>query len=793
MTLAANYPDHDRLLSRLCDTASRVVFFPVRHHSPAAAALVADWIKTNRPAAVLVEGPSDYNHELDQLLLDHQLPIAIYSYFRTDLGTCGAYYPFCEYSPEWLAITSAPACGAMLRFIDLPWSDVSRGDSNTHRYADAHLRRGRYIEQLCRTMHVEDFDGLWDKLIESHRQLSLEDYLARVHGLCLNIRLWEEEVTASDAAREAYMTERIREVMTQLPAENTRPVLVVTGGYHSSALAAALEGWEPPGRVDSATIPASEAESPVAAPAILEQGIALTSYSYQRLDSLTGYGAGMPSPGFYEHAWAQRTAGAKFSHQTLLSALVVELRKRNQTLSTADLIAVETSARALAALRGREHVWRSDLVDAVTSSLLKDELEYGCESPFLEAVHAVLRGKRLGKLASATRRPPLVGDIQQQLAAADLEMSRGARLVDLNLLEPADRAKSRLLHRLHVLRIRGYEYKGGSDFLERDDLVKLWESWQVRWTTEFESSCIEASRYGTSLADAAAHCLLEQSQGIDRDIATATKLLLAAAQAGIDTISADLMQRLGTLLEQQSEFGAVTTALAHLLYLYCHDEVLGTSQSPAIGELLRRCYERSIWLLESLAQGSEKESQLVQGVKAIGECLERTGAKLSLDRSELIAVLERAQAQSSKPAAVRGAAAGLLWKLGDATSEKILEILLLFANPDQLGDFLMGLFALAREVVQRDAQLIRAIDQLLLEFASQEFQTSLPSLRLAFTFFTPREKHHMLSTLFTALGIKSSQPLARLQVDEQTAAEALALDERIFEAVARYGLEVRDE
>ena len=30
------------------------------------------------------------------------------------------------------------------------------------------------------------------------------------------------------------------------------------------------------------------------------QGIALTPYSYERLDSLTGYEAGMPNPGFYD-------------------------------------------------------------------------------------------------------------------------------------------------------------------------------------------------------------------------------------------------------------------------------------------------------------------------------------------------------------------------------------------------------------------------------------------------------------------------------------------------------------
>ena len=84
---------------------------------------------------------------------------------------------------------------------------------------------------------------------------------------------------------------------------------------------------------------------------------------------------------------------------------------------------------------------------------------------------------------------------------------------------------------------------------------------------------------------------------------------------------------------------------------------------------------------------------------------------------------------------------------------------------------------------------MQSIDLALLEFTSEEFQQTLPSMRLAFTYFTPREKHYMLSTLFESLGLKPTQPLAALKVDAQTAAAALALEERLFAAFAQYGLE----
>lgn len=68
------------------------------------------------------------------------------------------------------------------------------------------------------------------------------------------------------------------------------------------------------------------------------------------------------------------------------------------------------------------------------------------------------------------------------------------------------------------------------------------------------------------------------------------------------------------------------------------------------------------------------------------------------------------------------------------------------------------------------------------------FLTALPSLRLAFTYFTPREKHHMGLTLLEALGFRTQQPLTLLEVTPAAMARAVALESRLFEAVKRYGL-----
>ncbi|MGV2338165.1 MAG UNVERIFIED_CONTAM: hypothetical protein LVR18_30200 [Planctomycetaceae bacterium] len=92
-------------------------------------------------------------------------------------------------------------------------------------------------------------------------------------------------------------------------------------------------------------------------------------------------------------------------------------------------------------------------------------------------------------------------------------------------------------------------------------------------------------------------------------------------------------------------------------------------------------------------------------------------------------------------------------------------------------------------MAQRNAGVVQTIDRFLSEFGADDFQLALPSLRLAFTRFTPREKHHMLTTLFSLQGTKFPKLLAKLEVSEADAAEAIAFEERLFEAISRYGLE----
>jgi hypothetical protein len=731
-----------------------------------------------RPAAILIEGPSDFNDRLEELYLSHRLPIAIYSYVRLADQRRGAYYPFCIYSPEWQALLVARELGAVARFIDLPWSDVARVDNVANRYADLGLRRGEYVRRLCRQTGVETFDDLWDRFFELEADLDLKEFLRRCHHFCLHTRLLDEEIQLSDRHREAFMTQQVELALKEFPGR----ILVITGGYHSSAIHARLTGAILVGTDDPLVY------HPEPNPESTELGIALTPYSYERLDSLQGYNAGMPNPGFYHQVWEDGANHKGNSHRPLLARVVEVLRKRGQQISAADLIAAETTARGLAQLRGHERVWRQDLVDGIIGALIKEERAYGIGHPLLDAVHEVFRGGERGVLAEGTRLPPLVEDLRQLLARHELEPQMKQREVDLELDLDLDRDRSQLMHRIRILAIAGYDRTGGTDLVDRGDLSKVWERWRIRWIPDYDATAIEAARYGPTLADAAVARLVERSNACQRNADAAAVLLLDASFAGLTGLADELLQRLGELIRGDSDFFTVTKSLGHLLYLYVHDHVLRTAGRADLAALVSESFSRGLWLLESLGQVAGRDKDLLSGIRTLLDAFERCAGILEVSRDEFLAVLQRVAQEKRQSPLVRGGATGALWTLGESDASQVFSQMLLFADPDHLGDFLAGLFCMAREVVQRHHELVLSIDKLLVAFADEEFLTALPSLRLAFTYFTPREKHHMGLTLLESLGLKEQQPLTRLQESPEAMAHALAFESRLYEALQRYGL-----
>jgi hypothetical protein len=791
-----------------------VVFFPVRHHSPAAARIVQQLIQEIKPTAIAIEGPSDFNEQISELFLPHQLPISIYSYVQTSEIRRGAFYPFCIYSPEWQALQSANEHHLPVEFIDLPWAESLTNRTSQNYYSDESFSRSSYVDTLCQKLGVPDFDTLWDTLFEIDANMSIATYLERCHQFCYHLRTSEHQASSSDQQREAFMAERIKSLITKYPGK----ILVVTGGFHSYPLyRSIILNQDLPG------ISINPNPTPIA------QGIALTPYSYDRLDNLTGYNSGMPNPGFYHAVWQQRSKQntssetcIKKTDQTaksltpsplmgeswgegeprslpnlvdsLLSKIITTLRQRQQIASTADLIAVKSLAQGLADLRSHPEIWRQDLIDGVIGGLVKEDTGRGSTHPFLAAVQAVFRGGDQGQLATGTTLPPLVQDLHQQLQQLDIFPTAQKRSINLDLTPHAESTKhpprkiSALFHSMRILGITGCDRTGGTDFTTRQDLVRIWERWQLQWSPEFDASSIEAAIYGATVAEATVAKLRESANHLQRNAEGAALLLLEAGLAGVQEFTPEFYPCLVELIRQDGDFLSIARSLKHLLYLYRYDEVLETKSKTDLATILVEAFQRGIWLLDSLGIGEDGQ-ELLKGLAGLLEAYECCGNLLSNRRSEFLQVLSRVSQDTAQTALLRGGSIGVLWVLGAVQAEDIVVTINYYCQPSSLGDFLTGLFHLARETTQRAPGLLLNIDKFLLAYEDNEFLEALPSLRLAFGYFTPREKHLLAKNLLQSTGASdvATSELLTLPMRVEDTVQAIELESRLFALVDRYG------
>ncbi len=762
----------------------------VRHHSPACARLVRDTIGSVRPRWVLVEGPADMNERIGELDLPHRLPVAIFSYYQDDERSHASFAPFCAYSPEWVAIRAAREVGAEVRFMDLPaWAKALRGVEN--RYADRFRMRLGYVQALCERTGADGIDALWDHLFE--QPLPPEELGARLASYFDSLRDSEPD-DARDRAREAFMSRAIAWAMAQ-----GGDVVAVCGGFHRPRL---VHGWrEAPAVWPELPTPAKKAR----------HGSYLVPYSFRRLDSFAGYQAGMPSPEFYQLVWEQ---GADAACARMFEELTVRLRRRNQPVSTADLVGCWSMAVGLMRLRRHGAMTRADLLDGIAAGLVKDALEaplpwsergalWPGTDPLLCEVIAAFSGEREGELAAETPRPPLVADVVATLARLDLEPAAAPRVISLDLVEATGREGSRALHSLRVLEIPGFERLAGPGGrraalgMRLDE--RLVETWEIRQSSHLDAALIEASAFGATLELAVEARIEVAVSAAGNDLRALGKSIAMALWVGLDRLADRAVQAAVEQVELETRLERLGATLADLLALWRHDAVFGVASSSKLAVLIEAMVARGLWLYEGLAgaTAAANEGQLAAAL-ALRDAFRYGAGELELDLDAACGVMRRRVADASAPPALRGAAIGFSWSLGDVASgdealARAAAVIREASAPARLGDFLAGLFALAREEIAglggEAGDLVLALDDVIAGMQEDDFLAALPALRLAFNWFPPREKDRIARALSSRYGAGAGAGARqRLPAAARTIAAGASLDDRMSELETRFGL-----
>ncbi|MBO2450642.1 hypothetical protein J4573_26300 [Actinomadura barringtoniae] len=747
-----------------------VSFIGVRHHSPACARLVRRTIEALRPAYVLIEGPADINGRLGELTLGHDLPVAVFTHYRDDERAHLSWTPFCAYSPEWVALTAGQAAGAQVRFIDLPaWHPAFADRSN--RYADAEQRYADVMERLCGAFAVDNVDVLWDHMVEvepdDELERRLETYFDLVRG--------EASAGESDTAREAYMAGWVRAAEAEA---GDRPVVVVSGGFHRPAL-----------KELAANGPTEWPQVPLL-PDGAKGGSYLVPYSFRRLDSFTGYQSGMPSPEYYQRLWESGPEGAAAG---LTEVVVARLRKRKQYVSTADLIAARTLTEGLARLRGHRVLARTDLLDGLVAALVSDDLEQPLPwtrrgtivrgtHPVVAAMVAALSGDRVGRLHPDTPAPPLVHDVTAELERLGLDHEG---TVTLSLGDDADLARSRVLHRLSVLGIPGVERDSGP---AAGDDPTLEERWTLTRDEMRLSALIEAGAHGATLLDAAAAVLGQRTAAAGTDMGRLGGVLFDTALCGCMDLSDEITKVITASVGSASDVAGLGGVLATSLGLWRHDRLLGTARSALLGTVVELCVTRVLWLVEGVRGGpAPADLGRLNALAATRDALVHAAGPLGLDRDVATGVARRISLNAEAPPDLRGGAFGLGWSLGDAADP--VRAVRGAAGPHILGDWLAGLFALAREEVLTESGVLTVLDEMVSGFGEEDFLVALPALRQAFEYFPPRERETIAKGLLDLRGLKgSARSLLKGGGDPLLIAEARALEEKVERLLAGEGL-----
>ena len=752
-------------------------FLPIRHHSPACAYATVQALQQVQAAHVLIEAPRSFNGLIADLQHpESQPPLAVLCQTEVlqtietaDEGIAEqkqnrtAYYPFCDYSPEWVALRYAAKLNASVEFIDLAWSSQVQHEQQSAAkqtwqsrslQQERYLAHSQYLQTLAQQLHCRNHDELWDHLFELKPKKEMQNWQHFFHEVlmwCAMSRLdYEASVLEADASliREQCMLQHI----LQCYEKRQGAICIITGGFHTLALIETL----------AEQLLSHNAKKLKAFKSADQQDQAwLIRYSFDRLDALNGYASGMPSPAFYQRCWQQlqdESANEIEQRQALTVELLSDFSKklREQNILESSFITVKNAteqAIRLAELRGHHLISRFDLIDACQSSFIKGSLDDG-QQAFQQLLQQQLSGAALGKVVQSTQTPPLVAQVYElakvhRFKLDDTTIKRAKLDVFRN---PKHRLRSRFLHLLDFLQLGFAKLANGPDFLGGGRLHLLFEEWDYAWTPHVEAQLIDLSEFGNDLNQVAIEKLLQLKQsfvelGQGRSSHIAVQLLIRAALMGLHAQIPLLFAEVQHDLPNDPDLDSVIQCGQKLLNLWTGKDFLAFQQQPELKALLQDVMPTALFLLSQLSTPPEDQQQHILAQLLQLRNLAKQIQRIIGDDSDLMAdfyqCLTRLHSHWQALDLLVGAVDALAFIDGKFTEltlqQSIQQHFGLGASPEHTVAYLSGMMHSAPELLLRYPAMAQLLNQLLSQWDEQSFVAILPDLRQAFTHFKPKE------------------------------------------------------
>ncbi|MGQ4386411.1 DUF5682 family protein [Streptomyces sp. SAS_270] len=696
----------------------------VRHHGPGSARAVRAALEAAEPRVVLIEGPPEAD-ALIPLAADEDMrpPVALLAHVVDEPGH-SAFWPLAEFSPEWVAIRWAGEHGVPARFIDLPathtlaWgNEESAPEQAEEAEGAAEVEKAIRIDPLAvlaETAGYDDPERWWEDVVE-HRGGAGADPFVPFAVLGEAMGALREAYGAGghdrDLVREAHMRLRMRAAQREFGDD----VAVVCGAWH---------------------VPALRQRSAVAADRALLKGLPKAKadltwvpWTHRRLARVSGYGAGIDSPGWYGHLFSAPDRPVE-RWMTKVAGL---LRAEDRLVSSAHVIEAVRLADTLAAMRGRPLPGLTETSDAVRAVMCE-----GSDVPLALVHDRLVVGDVLGEVPASAPAVPLQRDLTRLQRSLRLKPEPMERELELDLRKDTDAGRSRMLHRLRLL---GVDW--GEPAVSRGSTGTFRETWRLHWEPELSVRVAEAGVWGTTVLSAAT-AKAEADAVAARALADVTALAERCLLAELPDALPVVMRILADRAALDTDVGHLAQALPALVRSLRYGDVRGTD-THALTDVAAGLAERIFVGLPPActaldAEAAEEMRHHVDAVHgAVALLRETLTASPGGIRERWHRVLKVLAGRDTVPGVIRGRTVRLLLDDGELGHDEAARLMGLVLSPGtEPGDAaawiegFVGGGSGGGMLLVHDERLLGLVDAWLTGVPAEAFTDVLPLLRRTF-------------------------------------------------------------
>lgn len=507
----------------------------IRHHGVGSARNVHEQLARINPDMIMVEGPPEISSVFSSIGNDELVPPVAIMVYNAEEPKESVFYPFAEYSPEWVAVHYANKNKIPVRALDLP-AAISFQKRKSKQSQESELTPESGVQALLKEplSYLAEASGFrngeewWEYHFEQEKKSDAEHFDGVMHAMeALRSEGMQSSLDQENIDREAYMRTLIRQAQNELYER----IVIVCGAWHAPALVD-LDGTAKEDAKILKELPRSK----------IKVTATWIPWTNARLSMFSGYGAGIYSPGWYEHQWRTK----QNLEITWLTNVANTFREKDIDISTAHVIEAYNLSRGLAALRNRHGVSLTELNEATLAVMCMGD------GILLELVkEKLIVGNKLGKVPSDIPKVPLQEDFEQHIKSLRLKLAAVPKQYDLDLRKENDLARSIFFHRLEILEIPWLTRVAS----RTKGTFK--ESWSAEWSPEMMVVLIDKAFLGNTIEVAAQAVVLRQC-------AETTKVAVVAELIQ-RSIPAALFENLNDLLDKVNALSSISADIIDLM------------------------------------------------------------------------------------------------------------------------------------------------------------------------------------------------------------------------------------